>query len=515
MLKELIREILMAAADEIFALFERTIASYEEELSRAREETERQRQQLEAKQLPASKTEIVRHVKDVQHMIGPQEECQPLAGSSTWKQEDPDPPQIKEEDEELWIPQDGERLLGLEEADLTKLPLTVVSVKIEDDDDEPQADNLLAPLSDSDDTTSHSPEDEDRDGTQEPLSSDTDDEDAQQLIGRQEEHPPQGERSTLKQEDSQAPHIKEEERDLWITQDGACLLGPDEFDLNELQLTVVPVKTEDHEDKPPESSQLHHSPGEEDRGAEPPSGSSPQHMTTEADGDHCGGSQADNLLAPLSDSDDTTSHSPEDEDENDAQEPLSSDTDWEGDMRTQTDKKHSKKKTGKKCFNCLVCDRSFSHKGIFSRHMRTHTGEKRFCCSICSKPFSLKSNMVSHMRIHTGEKPFSCSICGDTFVQRSTLTSHMRTHTGEKPFSCSVCGDKFSQRSNLNGHKRTHTGEKPFSCAFCGKSFSCRSNMNAHMRTHTGEKPFSCPACGQMFSRKTKMTAHMLTHNGE
>ncbi|XP_061880826.1 uncharacterized protein LOC133632434 isoform X2 [Entelurus aequoreus] len=62
-------------------------------------------------------------------------------GSSTLKQEDPQPPHIKEEEEELWITQ--------EEADYTKLPLTVVSVNTEDDEEKPQADHLLAPLSDS------------------------------------------------------------------------------------------------------------------------------------------------------------------------------------------------------------------------------------------------------------------------------------------------------------------------------------------------------------------------------
>nr|XP_061826898.1 uncharacterized protein LOC133613393 isoform X2 [Nerophis lumbriciformis] len=75
--------------------------------------------------------------------------------------------------------------------------------------------------------------------------------DVQQL----KESPPksQGGNSTLKQEDPQPPHIKEEE-------EGECLLGQEEADLTKFPLTVVCVKTEDHEDKPPESSQLHHSP---------------------------------------------------------------------------------------------------------------------------------------------------------------------------------------------------------------------------------------------------------------
>ncbi|XP_061746242.1 uncharacterized protein LOC133544984 isoform X7 [Nerophis ophidion] len=50
----------------------------------------------------------------------------------------------------------------------------------------------------------------------------------------------------------QAPHIKEEEEECWITQE--------EADVSKFPLTVVSVKTEEHEDKPPESSQLHHSP---------------------------------------------------------------------------------------------------------------------------------------------------------------------------------------------------------------------------------------------------------------
>lgn len=48
MLKDLVRERLVAAADEIFGLFEKTIAAYEEQLRRATEETERHRRQLEA-----------------------------------------------------------------------------------------------------------------------------------------------------------------------------------------------------------------------------------------------------------------------------------------------------------------------------------------------------------------------------------------------------------------------------------------------------------------------------------
>ncbi|XP_072768667.1 uncharacterized protein [Nerophis lumbriciformis] len=65
MLKELVKERLMAAADEIFALFEKTVASYEKELSRTREKERR----LEA----VSETQPVLGIKDFQQPIRHQE----------------------------------------------------------------------------------------------------------------------------------------------------------------------------------------------------------------------------------------------------------------------------------------------------------------------------------------------------------------------------------------------------------------------------------------------------------
>ncbi|XP_061925420.1 uncharacterized protein LOC133664635 isoform X4 [Entelurus aequoreus] len=62
----------------------------------------------------------------------------------------------------------------------------------------------------------------------------------------------------------QPPHIKEEEEECRTTQEEECLLGQEEAEPTKFPLTVVSVKTEEHEDKPPESSQLHHSP---DRGS--------------------------------------------------------------------------------------------------------------------------------------------------------------------------------------------------------------------------------------------------------
>nr|XP_057925634.1 RB-associated KRAB zinc finger protein-like [Doryrhamphus excisus] len=467
MLKELVKERLMAAADEIFALFERTIASYEEELCRTKEENERQRRQLEA----VSKTRTVLHIVGAQQLFGRQEEEEEGGGGATGSAEDPQPAYVKEEEEEVWTTQEGKCLLWPEETDPTKLQPTGVSVKTEALDDKPassseenrgaepprsssprhmtskaEGDHLFAPLLDSDDGTSQHPEDD----TREPLSSDTDREgharthtddkrsecsqkktDVRRPVGRQEERPP-----ATHQEDPQPFCVKEEEEELWSARGEECLLWPQEADVTELPLTVVCVKTEDQEDKP----------------------------------------QA------RSDSDDT-----EDDDWDDPQEPLSSDADPEGDMRTGADGKRSKcckKRTGKERFTCEVCGESFSFKSYLTRHLRIHTGEKPFSCAVCGERFAQKSNMTTHMRKHTGEKPFSCSICGERFSRKYTMSMHMVTHTGEKPFQCAVCGERFAQKSNVKAHMRTHTGEKPFSCPVCGERFAHKSNMLKHARTH-------------------------------
>ncbi|XP_057686940.1 uncharacterized protein LOC130912863 isoform X2 [Corythoichthys intestinalis] len=157
MLKELVRERLIVAADEIFGLFERTMASYEEQLSRAREESERHRRQLQA----VCKCQVVVRLEDVQQLIGGQEKLPPQAqwgGSSSEhppppivikKEEAPEPPTIKEED----VKREEDR------AHFRKLSMSGVSVERDNNEDErssgdqpggPQQEKLSAPRSHSD-----------------------------------------------------------------------------------------------------------------------------------------------------------------------------------------------------------------------------------------------------------------------------------------------------------------------------------------------------------------------------
>ncbi|XP_057711207.1 zinc finger protein 79-like [Corythoichthys intestinalis] len=161
-------------------------------------------------------------------------------------------------------------------------------------------------------------------------------------------------------------------------------------------------------------------------------------------------------------------------------------------------------------------DGTTSHSPYNDDGHKTSHGDDKLCkCSQCGKTFASKQSCQMHMRSHTGEKPFSCSVCGKDFVSVGNLKQHTRIHTGEKPFACSICDQGFSHKSALKVHTRTHNGEKPFSCPVCGQRFSHKCNLKVHTRTHTGEKPFSCSVCGQGFARKEHLNRHKRTHTGE
>ncbi|XP_061780234.1 uncharacterized protein [Nerophis lumbriciformis] len=214
-------------------------------------------------------------------------------------------------------------------------------------------------------------------------------------LRRRSPRPPKLKRKRMRRS---CPQVKEEEEEHHVSRGGL-----DQVDGTEMPLIGVMVRGEDDEVK---------SENEEKGDVEPPRSSSTQHMTEDD-----GGSPADEILAPLSDGEDTTSHSADTEEEDSKSE------------------------------------------------VTRHTDNTHFQCSHCGKTFKCSRNLKRHAITHTGEKPFPCSICGNGFSRKDKLKRHMGTHTGEKPFMCSGCGKRFSRKEHLETHMRIHTGGTNFPLA--------------------------------------------------
>ncbi|XP_061895487.1 uncharacterized protein LOC133644771 isoform X2 [Entelurus aequoreus] len=109
-LRMLMEQRLHSVVEEIFGLFERTIAEYEDELARTKEEKERQQELLDA----VFKPQFVLQRADVQQVSAESQEEIPSEQqewSSSVGKKELEPPHIKEEEEELW-----EQLQRLQEA---------------------------------------------------------------------------------------------------------------------------------------------------------------------------------------------------------------------------------------------------------------------------------------------------------------------------------------------------------------------------------------------------------------
>ncbi|XP_028433258.1 zinc finger protein 37-like isoform X2 [Perca flavescens] len=287
--------------------------------------------------------------------------------------------------------------------------------------------------------------------------------------------------SSLDQEDPESPQINEDQEELCTSQEGEQLVLKQETD----PFTLAPTYEERDHSK---GQTLNFSPDDDTlSAAEKESVANMPVITSvvsEANSDH-------QLLSP-------NSHEAESQDQK---------GDKHGDSgSTRNTEPEPKKRRRKRRSHSNNVDNT----NVSEIRPHTQTGKKSFICDTCEKDFKYNSDLQRHLRIHTGEKPYCCETCGKDFRHKDAFNVHMRTHTGEKPYVCKTCGKGFGRNGNLLIHmRRAHTGEKPYVCKTCRKRFYDASALLKHMITHTGERPYSCKTCGKGFGRNDHLLVHM------
>ncbi|XP_034721381.1 zinc finger and SCAN domain-containing protein 2-like [Etheostoma cragini] len=422
-LRELVSERLAAAAEEIFRLVETAVVEHEEEISR-------QRRLLEAVWTPEVRLHRIelpqQHVCKEEEVLSDQQLWTQERNSSL-DQEDPEPPQIKEDQEDQEDPEPPQIKEDQEDQEDPEPP------QIKEDQEDlctsPEGEQLG--LKQETETFYHS--NLNNSNTSE-IHRNTQTELPQQHVCKEEEVLSdqqlwiQERNSSLDQEDPEPPQIKEDQEDLCTSQEGEQLVLKQETET--FMLTPTSEKR-DHS----EGQTLNFSPdGDPLRAAEK---ESVVHMpvltsvVSAANRDH-------QLLSH-------NSHEAESPDQKGGQ---------HGDSGPARNAEPEPKKRLRKT-------RSLSNNvdktNTSETHPDTQTGKQSFICPTCGKDFTCNSSLQSHLRVHTGEKPYSCKTCGKEFRGSSNLLVHMRTHTGEKPYSCSTCGKEFGRKDKLLTHMRSHT----------------------------------------------------------
>ncbi|XP_074542188.1 uncharacterized protein LOC141802548 [Halichoeres trimaculatus] len=372
----LIIQRLSLAAEEIFELFERTIAEYEEQLCRSKEENQRQQKLLEAVYNP----EVRLHRADVQPLSVMKEDVPPehQERSPRLDQElPPHPPNIKEEEkEELWSSQERQQLQGQKEKEeeISALIFPPVHVKSEGGEEKAQSSQLRENQTE----VSRDVDGEDGGGsaTQEKtLRSSECDSGESSFVCMEVRMPPSG----LNPLQNNQVHLSERQGDA-----GKTSMSPLEYALSFGRLEQLQQKHTlmEIEEKPFSCS-------------------------------FCGKRFSTKKYLQKH----TIRHTEERRFSCSVCEKTFL---WRVELV-----RHMRSHMIKKPFTCHICGLFFKKYSMLAYHLKQHADTDQFTCTVCHARFSHREAWDKHMEGHQGEAPFSCLTCGKMFSERGSLMRHV------------------------------------------------------------------------------------------
>ncbi|XP_030607870.1 zinc finger and SCAN domain-containing protein 2-like [Archocentrus centrarchus] len=350
-LRDFIRDRLTAAAEDIFSEFEKSILQYEKK-------QEHQRRLREITWSPVVKL----HVTDIpqQHSCNQEER---LTAQQLWnqernsspEQENPESPQIKEEQQELCSSQQGQQAVQKQATDT--VTVTVIHEESDHSDPEPAGDQLLSHSSDT------------------VVFVESKAKEILEVINKcvQDEAEIDHQRRVLDR--TWNPVVKLYRTDL--PQQHVCKLKEVLAD----QQLCNQERNSSPEQENPESPQI-----KEEQQELCSSQQGQQAVQTQTG--LCPPAPVEPIVAPLNVS------------------ALSADSYLT--LKTVTF-------TGKKLYPCNTCGKTFTTMFSFKRHSTIHTGEQPHLCTTCGRRFRQIYPLTVHMRTHRGELPYVCNTCGKVF----------------------------------------------------------------------------------------------------
>ncbi|XP_023230633.1 zinc finger protein 676-like [Centruroides sculpturatus] len=141
-------------------------------------------------------------------------------------------------------------------------------------------------------------------------------------------------------------------------------------------------------------------------------------------------------------------------------------------------------------YQCKVCSKLFSTPFALKRHERKHTGEKPFQCDYCFRKFTRQENLNQHKRIIHSivEKQFS----SQQITGEGTSKSFKMSEQSEMHSSAEISATSSIQEEHLKTNEKDKTlqfSEKLWQCHQCRFTTNSEKEWFQHKQTHVDEAP--------------------------